>query len=632
MPAPADFDQLYLDSRRRLVLQAFALTGDLGAARGAVRDAFVAARQHWRKVGRLDDPESWVRARSWSVAQRRSVARVWHREKELDAAQQQVLAALHGLPDVQRKTLILNHLAALSLTQIAREIGETRERAELHLQQATSAMVLALDSDSTAIRLRLESLAPVARRAGLPRVTTLHRDGTRRRRLRAVLGAAVAVAVAVAAGAVVTSGSDLRPGETAMTGILAGPRPGQGDAGASAGTTDARATRTATATPATTPAGSPVTPAMLLDADQLGRSTGTSWEVRSTSDNTGGSGLHTPCQQQRFADPHGVAALVRTFAPSRGPRRTAVQQVEVSRNVAAATRTYNTVLGWYSGCTAVRTQLVAAYRVTGVGDAARVLLLRLPDHRPGWYVVGLARSGAVTTWTVVGTDTGRPGRSAGLGDGLAAAVQDLCRAGAAAGCAVGHPPVTASYPPPAGDRPGMLAAVDLPPVPHVHRAWVGTRPAAPTGGNMAATPCDHTDFGRLGADRALTRTFLVPQARLPQRFGLTETFGTFPGAGRATRVMSTIEQRMARCSRAGLGATVHHALVGHAGGGSSYALWRLDVEISANRTVGYWMGLARQGRYLAQVTFSPVPGKDVSAPVFRALVERALARLHELPR
>ena len=70
MPNPEDFDDFYLSTRRRLVLQAYALTGDLSAGRQAVREAFVAARHHWRKVGRLDDPEEWVRQRAWGMAQR----------------------------------------------------------------------------------------------------------------------------------------------------------------------------------------------------------------------------------------------------------------------------------------------------------------------------------------------------------------------------------------------------------------------------------------------------------------------------------------------------------------------------------------------------------------------------------
>src|SRR3954452_17241892 len=102
-----DFDLFYLASRRRLVLSAYALTGDLGAGRNAVRDAFVAARHHWNKVGRLEDPEDWVRPRAWSIAQRRHVGHIWHKEKGLKAQQAAVLDALHHLSDAQRKAVLL---------------------------------------------------------------------------------------------------------------------------------------------------------------------------------------------------------------------------------------------------------------------------------------------------------------------------------------------------------------------------------------------------------------------------------------------------------------------------------------------------------------------------------------------
>jgi DNA-directed RNA polymerase specialized sigma24 family protein len=155
-----EFDEFYLATRRRLVLQTLALTGDLGAARTAVRDAFVSARQHWRTVSRLDDPEDWVRPHAWATAQRRHVARIWHREKGIDADQKAVLEALHKLPDSQRKTLLLTHLAALPMAEIAREIGETPDKTERYLQTATSALAVALDCSSTSIRARLESRTP----------------------------------------------------------------------------------------------------------------------------------------------------------------------------------------------------------------------------------------------------------------------------------------------------------------------------------------------------------------------------------------------------------------------------------------------------------------------------------------
>src|ERR1044072_5776428 len=134
--AEPDFDEFYLASRRRLVLETYALTGDLSAARNAVRDAFEAAYHHWRKVSRLPDPEEWVRPRAWAMAQRRHVARLWHREKGMSAEQKNVLDALHHLPDQQRRAFLLAHLAGFTTPGIGRELGESVARIEHQLEAA----------------------------------------------------------------------------------------------------------------------------------------------------------------------------------------------------------------------------------------------------------------------------------------------------------------------------------------------------------------------------------------------------------------------------------------------------------------------------------------------------------------
>src|SRR3954463_2091669 len=207
MPTAEEFDEFYLASRRRLVHQTFAVTGDLGASRTAVRDAYVAARHHWSKVGTMIDPEQWVRPRAWAIAQRRHTARPWHKEKSLLPEQAELLEALHKLTDAQRKTLVLTHLAVVPLTDIGREIGETQEKAEHHLQTATAALALALDGDATAIRPRLESLGAAADTVRLPRPQTVRRSGLRRRRNHAVVGSVLAVLVTVGAGALVLPAS-----------------------------------------------------------------------------------------------------------------------------------------------------------------------------------------------------------------------------------------------------------------------------------------------------------------------------------------------------------------------------------------------------------------------------------------
>lgn len=373
----------------------------------------------------------------------------------------------------------------------------------------------------------------------------------------------------------------------------------------------------------------PVGDGMLLTSDQLHRAApANDWAVWSTTDNTGGSGLNTDCQQARFADRHGVSALVRVFTASGRPHREAVQTVEVSRTAGAAERAYRTVVGWYAGCP--RSQLVAAYRVDGAGDEAGAFVLRMPGRGQRSYVAAVARSAAVTTSTVVETRGGAVVPVQAVADDLAASVRQLCPADGAGRCPTGPARLQRTLPPASGDAPGLLTAVDLPFVSRVDRPWVGTAATAARV-NMAATPCDRTDFRRLGATRATTRTFLVPQARLPQRFGLTETYGTFPAAGRALGAAHDVEQRLRHCATSDRGAHVTHAaVVEHAREGSSYASWRVEVEVGPHRTVAYWTGVARVGRYLAQVTLSPVPGHDVSARAFEDLVTRARDRLWEL--
>ena len=70
--SPEGFEAFYKDVRGRLLLQSYALTGDLLAAQRAVRDAMVVAWHHWRKVSRLEEPEDYVRPLAWTRAQRRS--------------------------------------------------------------------------------------------------------------------------------------------------------------------------------------------------------------------------------------------------------------------------------------------------------------------------------------------------------------------------------------------------------------------------------------------------------------------------------------------------------------------------------------------------------------------------------
>ena len=89
------------------------------------------------------------------------------------------------------------------------------------------------------------------------------------------------------------------------------------------------------------------------------------WRVASTNDNSVGNGLVMPCQQERYADPKGTAALFRTFesdpARPKDPGRTVVQAAEASATPAITSAT--SILLWPCAYSAsLRTSLREAMR------------------------------------------------------------------------------------------------------------------------------------------------------------------------------------------------------------------------------------------------------------------------------
>lgn len=65
------FAELYRGCYRRLVLTAYAMTGDLGTAEEITQEAFTIAYGRRAKVSRLDLPEMWLRTVVVNLARRR---------------------------------------------------------------------------------------------------------------------------------------------------------------------------------------------------------------------------------------------------------------------------------------------------------------------------------------------------------------------------------------------------------------------------------------------------------------------------------------------------------------------------------------------------------------------------------
>jgi hypothetical protein len=369
----------------------------------------------------------------------------------------------------------------------------------------------------------------------------------------------------------------------------------------------------------------------MLESDQVGRALpAAAWRVRSTDENTEGDGLVMPCQESRYAAKRTTAALVRTFdSRQRKPSQhvTAVQATQASASPRAATRSYDTAVGWFAGCTDDRAQLLATRDVRGVGDEATMVVLRTWDKPVATVVAGVARTGLYTTTTL--------SRASGLADPslrdsarlLGDAVSKLCGLPDAGRC-VTRPRLRSVAPVPVSKVPGMLAEVDLPPVTGVDRPWVGTEPRKALD-NAAATRCDEADFRVRPMSDNVTRTFLIPGAKLPDEFGLTETVGSMPEKD-ARSFVADVRDKLASCSEKQMGTDVtrvRHVESKH----DDLSVWHVSTEISDDVSVTFLMGIVRDRTAIAQVGFVPAPKVGMAAGAFEALVERAGDRLAAMP-
>jgi RNA polymerase sigma-70 factor (ECF subfamily) len=134
MGRSASLHDLYDASYGRLVLQLFAMCGDLADAEDAVQEAFVKALRQGRAFDDIYNPEGWLRTvalnhqrNSWRHAKvvRRFVASAPGQQTvpELSLDHVAVVRALAELDFDQRRVVVLRYLADLGVAEIADELG-----------------------------------------------------------------------------------------------------------------------------------------------------------------------------------------------------------------------------------------------------------------------------------------------------------------------------------------------------------------------------------------------------------------------------------------------------------------------------------------------------------------------------
>ncbi|MEV4411341.1 sigma-70 family RNA polymerase sigma factor [Catellatospora sp. NPDC049609] len=150
---------IYAGCFRRLVVQLYAVTGDLGEAQEAVQEAFTRALAAPRRFAKLDNPESWLRRVAVNIARTRH-----RRRRMLDGLLRRVgpppvvadhspehlalLAALRQLPEHQRYVLALHYFVDLPIDEVAQTLHISVGTVKSRLSRARRVLALLLSADT----------------------------------------------------------------------------------------------------------------------------------------------------------------------------------------------------------------------------------------------------------------------------------------------------------------------------------------------------------------------------------------------------------------------------------------------------------------------------------------------------
>jgi RNA polymerase sigma-70 factor (ECF subfamily) len=154
------FDDFYAVHFPVLTVQLAAYLGDVTEAQDVVQEAFLRAWSRWERLETYDEPVTWVRRVAWNIAtsrwrRMRTAASFLHRQRvgvvEGPSPDRVALdRALAALPDNQRRSVVLHHVAGLSVPEIAAEWGmpEGTIKSWLHRGRTTLHAALAQDTET----------------------------------------------------------------------------------------------------------------------------------------------------------------------------------------------------------------------------------------------------------------------------------------------------------------------------------------------------------------------------------------------------------------------------------------------------------------------------------------------------
>lgn len=153
------FDSFFRREYRPVLGLAIVLGGDRWMAEDLVQEAFVAAERNWDRVGRMDNPEAWLRrvvankSVSWfrrRSAEARALSRMPARgnpesDPELSVQSAEVWRAVRKLSRRQSQVVALTYLDDLSPEEIGTILGCSAGTVKTHLRRGRAALARRLD-------------------------------------------------------------------------------------------------------------------------------------------------------------------------------------------------------------------------------------------------------------------------------------------------------------------------------------------------------------------------------------------------------------------------------------------------------------------------------------------------------
>lgn len=628
MSRVGNFDAFYHGTRASLLHQTYALTGNIDGAASAVEHGYAHAWSQWAKVAHLDDPLAWVRNEAWRAVSSQLPKRPFRGRRArftADIAESEYsehLRRLHTLPMSQRRVVVLHYLAGMPADQIARQVGVATSAAANALVGGEGLWVASAEPGSPAnevsLRQALRDLEVDTSRVTLTRASAIRRAGDKRQRRHTLIGVAAAAALLVGGGSLI---SQQTPTSTEAAG---------GPVTAAGGDDDTPSSEALSTSPEPDEGERKVSSSDTLSLVDMRTLTPQHNQWAITLDSSGPlnkDGAYTICQRRTLADPSLEQIVLRQYEAMGRPSAKALQVIEQSESSNAAAEGFAEMESWFAACQQPDVRLQRTLDVEGVGDEARIVVLRQDGRRPTYSTVGIVRTGKLSTAVIATTSADRPVPPLRLATRLGKNIDAVCELGE--GTCAGKPTLEEVPPLPQPKHPGFLTPTDLPPVGDIKHAWAGTRPQRAVKDNPSDTPCDQVGFNKRLKPQA--RVFVIPEARrIPRSFGLSETVARFPKPGRARAFIERTQGRVDGCTDREINARVAGSSRLDADG--MYGrIWKFEFEVSDGDSVTYRVGLVQRGAKLAQVTFSPTEQLDISSGEFRRLVLRAGERLHALP-